>query len=265
MLKGGYKIVDLNNIELTDTAFLFTGLYNKLVENQNKTILLSNININFEPFNDYFVQPVVVGGNVLCTIGDYTLTITPDDYVYVEEGIVGGGGSGGGTYTAGEGINIDESNEISCTYNVKLPLENGAEWSLVTTGEKYQYINKATIGDIKLIFTDDVMDAFLDLAVGQSQTFDNQTVQTPYITVNTFNLKGNNDDIVPVILSLNWYDSTPMNIYFLKQTLLTTTGGLQISDIGTGFEVTITNKVFAVAIRFENIATVRSIKITRII
>lgn len=95
MLKGGYQIVDLKNIELSDQGFLFIGLYNQLLNNHDKVVMLSNINIEGITFKDYFVQPIVTDEGIECTIGDKTLTVSSDDITIVEDGIIGGGGGGG--------------------------------------------------------------------------------------------------------------------------------------------------------------------------
>ena len=92
MLKGGYQIVDLKNIELSEQGYLFSGLYNQLLNNHDKVVMLSNINIEDITFKDYFVQPIVTENGIECTIGDKTITVTPLDVVSVADGIIGGGG-----------------------------------------------------------------------------------------------------------------------------------------------------------------------------
>lgn len=101
MLKGGYQIVDLKGIELTDDGYYFEGLYNKLVNNHDKTILLANISIWGGDKKDYFVQPIIDYDYDLikCTIGDYTFKCSTDDYVWVDYGIIGGGETGSNSYT----------------------------------------------------------------------------------------------------------------------------------------------------------------------
>lgn len=46
--------------------------------------------------------------------------------------------------TPGAGISIDANDEISVSYGVEPPVQEGAVWSLVTTGEKYVYASKAS-------------------------------------------------------------------------------------------------------------------------
>ena len=89
MLKGGYQIIDLQMNELSSTPSLITGLYNKLLKNHNKVVLLANIGINGN-FKDYYVQPVLDSTGIKCTIGNKTITVTSSDYISVADGVVGG-------------------------------------------------------------------------------------------------------------------------------------------------------------------------------
>ena len=110
MIKGGYQIIDLKGIELSGDTYYMSGIYSKIEHNHDKTILMSNINIDGD-INDYYVQPVYDDEyNLIMTVGEHTLYVTPDDDVYIVEGIVGG--SSGSSYSAGNGVSIN-NNTIS--------------------------------------------------------------------------------------------------------------------------------------------------------
>ena len=200
MIKGGYKIVDLNGIELDENPYLFTGLRDNLLKTNDKPVLLTNVVINNESF-DYYVQPIIdENNNVICTIGDNTLTVTVNDYVTLEEGIVGGG-SGGSTYIAGNGIDISD-NTISVSYDSETAASEGETLSLVTTGEKYIYENKSNICklDLFIITTSTFYSDIRSLTIGNSVTWDS-TIEPDAVTfsknvVGSTNGTLNNFDVV---------------------------------------------------------------------
>lgn len=100
MIKGGYQIIDLKGIELDDTPVTFDGIYDKMLENVGKVCLVANIDVDADPnFDHYFVQPIISGTTILCTVGNKTLKVNAEDGVSVEDGIVGGGSSGTSDYT----------------------------------------------------------------------------------------------------------------------------------------------------------------------
>lgn len=105
MLKGGYQIIDLKGIELSGDTYYMSGIYGKIQNNHDKTILISNINIDGD-INDYYVQPIYDDeDNLIMTVGEHTLYVSSDDDIYIVEGIVGG--SGGSSYSAGDGVSIN--------------------------------------------------------------------------------------------------------------------------------------------------------------
>lgn len=139
MIKGGYQIIDLKGIELDDTPVTFDGIYDKMLDNVGKVCLVVNVDVNDPNFDNFFVQPVMSGTTILCTVGDKTLKVNNEDGVSIEAGIIGGSSdytdlsnkpsindvtlSGNksahdlglqGELTAGTGINI-ENDVISAT------------------------------------------------------------------------------------------------------------------------------------------------------
>lgn len=99
MIKGGYQIIDLKGIELDDTPVTFDGIYDKMLENVGKVCLIANVDVNDPNFDHFFVQPVMSGTTILCTVGDKTLKVNNEDGVSIEAGIVGGGSGGTSDYT----------------------------------------------------------------------------------------------------------------------------------------------------------------------
>lgn len=99
MIKGGYQIIDLKGIELDDTPVTYDGIYDKMLDSVGKVCLVANVDVNDPNFDHFFVQPVMSGTTILCTVGNKTLKVNAEDGVSVEAGIVGGGSSGTSDYT----------------------------------------------------------------------------------------------------------------------------------------------------------------------
>lgn len=146
MIKGGYKVIDLSDIALSNVPYEIPGIYAKIQKSFEKAILISNLNIDGEQQQDYFCQPVkTAGGDFTMTVGDYTLTITSSDNVSVAEGIIGGGGSGE-TYTAGDNIQI-QNGVISATdtkYTAGTNIQISEENVISATDTTYSAMTGAT-------------------------------------------------------------------------------------------------------------------------
>lgn len=91
---GGYQIVNLAGVNLTDTGVTFKGLYGRLFKDIGKPVLLSGVVLYNQSYQDCYVQPVYTLEGFKMTVGDYTITVTVDDLVLSTYGIIGGGGSG---------------------------------------------------------------------------------------------------------------------------------------------------------------------------
>lgn len=78
MEKGGYKIVDLKDINITTTPVKIAGVYHAIHGNSRKVILLSGITINGVQFSDEFVKVVKLGDdyllNAYAVVSDNILT-----------------------------------------------------------------------------------------------------------------------------------------------------------------------------------------------
>lgn len=99
MEKGGYKIVDLHDVNLTTTPVKIHGVYRSVQSNSRKVILLSGITINGVQFSDEFVKVVKLGNdyllNAYSVVSDnvltkYDLFIEDDDNVTIQLKTVNG-------------------------------------------------------------------------------------------------------------------------------------------------------------------------------
>lgn len=83
MLTGGYKIINLKNVEHTpNVGMVHEGIYENL-ENTKKVILVSGLNIDGKEYKDFYAYIDVVGSNFVITFLDYTITIADTDVVTV--------------------------------------------------------------------------------------------------------------------------------------------------------------------------------------
>ena len=80
MRQGGYQIVDLKDLPLSDTAVNIPGVYDS-IEGTRKAILLSGINIGGVEYHDTFIEVTVDSSNYTATVYGKTLTITSDDNI----------------------------------------------------------------------------------------------------------------------------------------------------------------------------------------
>ena len=89
MIRGGYKIIDLKNKELTvDVGMVYEGIYES-IESTNKPILLSGLNIGGKEYPDFWAFPEIYESNyyfiLTSSSGDTTkITIEDTDVVTVE-------------------------------------------------------------------------------------------------------------------------------------------------------------------------------------
>lgn len=85
MKNGGYKIIDLKDVNLSATPVVITGIYNRVEDNYRKPILLSGIVIENVEMADCFVDLHVSSTSYVGTLHNYTITITSDDKVSVAQ------------------------------------------------------------------------------------------------------------------------------------------------------------------------------------
>ncbi len=147
----------------------------------------------------FYVDGLLVKCTTAISVGD-TIIVSPTTNYNVEESAdivtqIKNGGGGGGTYTAGNGINIDANNVISSDSVIFTGTKE--EWEELTLEEKIQYTHAAWVGDeqsgaIDPVPTEDsnnlmtsggIYDALLDkanvTAISNPNLLDN-----PWFTVN---------------------------------------------------------------------------------
>ena len=84
MGKGGYKIIDLKNVELNDDAVTIDGIYEAIEGNYKKALLLTGLCIDGVEYAGAFTTASVDDGNYIMMVYGYTITITDDDEVTAE-------------------------------------------------------------------------------------------------------------------------------------------------------------------------------------
>lgn len=84
MFRGGYKIIDLKDAQLTvETPQAIDGIYESIESNYRKAIMLSNITLAGIKHANTFVEVTTSGSNLVISVYGYTLTITEDDVVTI--------------------------------------------------------------------------------------------------------------------------------------------------------------------------------------
>lgn len=85
MVKGGYQIIDLGDVDhRLDIGMVHEGIYDK-IEGTRKAILISGLTVQGVEYHDVFVFPVVNESNytakVVTPLGAMVMTITDTDVV----------------------------------------------------------------------------------------------------------------------------------------------------------------------------------------
>lgn len=86
MIKGGYKIVNFNGAALSGTAETLTGIYDQIVDDYDKPIMVSGVSLNGDIMDDAYasVQEKISGDlskSVELTVYGGIITVTEDDEV----------------------------------------------------------------------------------------------------------------------------------------------------------------------------------------
>lgn len=85
MIKGGYKLINLNDNNLTASNTTIKGIHNAIKNNYRKAIILSGITINGVEYPDCFTTFTASGNNIIITVYNNTITITDTDIVTAVE------------------------------------------------------------------------------------------------------------------------------------------------------------------------------------
>ena len=81
MRNGGYKIINLKDVNLTSTTKKVSGIHDDIENSYRKPLLLSGITINGVEKNDAFVAPTISSGSYLFKVYGGTITVTSQDMV----------------------------------------------------------------------------------------------------------------------------------------------------------------------------------------
>ena len=81
MIKGGYKIIDFKGTELGSTAVEISGIYNQIVDDYNKPIMVSGVSISGELQDDAYASVSNSEDGLTLTVYDGVITVTDDDEV----------------------------------------------------------------------------------------------------------------------------------------------------------------------------------------
>lgn len=84
MIKGGYKIIDLRDKNLTTTSYAYVkGIYEDIESNYRKPLLLSGITIEQVEKADAFVTFTHNGNAYSTSIYGHTITISDNDQITI--------------------------------------------------------------------------------------------------------------------------------------------------------------------------------------
>lgn len=81
MKKGGYKIIDFNGAILSGEAVEITGIYESIVNNYDKAILVSGVSLNGELQGDAYAAVTKNDNSVTLAVYDGVITVTEDDEI----------------------------------------------------------------------------------------------------------------------------------------------------------------------------------------
>lgn len=146
--KGGYKIIDLKNNDLTSSNTI-DGIYDAIEGNYGKPILLSGIVIDSVEKDDIFVNVEVSGSDYIIKAYDRTITITSSDVVTSVEG---------GNHLYEYNIILEFDNKNVTTQYVYFTLLSNKNLELTLDNVK------TLIGDRQIMCTSTVTDLTTDLS-----------------------------------------------------------------------------------------------------
>lgn len=85
MLKGGYKIIDLRDTEITagGDAVKISGVHEAVEASYHKPLMLSGLNVGGVEYGAAYAVPTTNSGNYVFAVHGYNVTINSDDTVTV--------------------------------------------------------------------------------------------------------------------------------------------------------------------------------------
>ncbi len=81
MIKGGYKIIDFKGTALSGTAVEISGIYDRIVDEYDKAILVSGVVLNGKLQDDAFASVSDTEDTMILTVYGGIITVTEDDEV----------------------------------------------------------------------------------------------------------------------------------------------------------------------------------------
>lgn len=83
-MRGGYKIIDFGNTNITtESGGTISGIYESIENSYRKALLISNIEIDGVEKNDCIVCAEIADGNYTFTAHGKTFTIKNDDTITI--------------------------------------------------------------------------------------------------------------------------------------------------------------------------------------
>lgn len=80
-MRGGYQIVNLKGISLSNTAVVIPGIYESIEGNHFKPLLLSGINLSGVEKADSYITTKAGTNDFTISVYEGTITVTNEDFV----------------------------------------------------------------------------------------------------------------------------------------------------------------------------------------
>ena len=82
MFKGGYKLIDLHNVNLkTGVGTTINGVYDAIKSSYRKPLILTGVVLGSVETNDTFVNVTIDNGNYKMTVPTGVIVVTKSDLV----------------------------------------------------------------------------------------------------------------------------------------------------------------------------------------
>ena len=83
MKKGGYRIIDFGDVNITSTGVTVSGIHKVIESSYRKAILISGVTLNGDEQRDCFVDCTNASGNYTFSAYGKTFTISAEDKVTI--------------------------------------------------------------------------------------------------------------------------------------------------------------------------------------
>lgn len=83
MKKGGYRIIDFGDVNITSTGVTVSGIHKAIESSYRKAILISGVTLNGVERRDCFVDCTNASGNYTFSAYGKTFTISAEDKVTI--------------------------------------------------------------------------------------------------------------------------------------------------------------------------------------